>query len=200
MSSSSGLPPERSVSPVEAAIGVSQPPPLRIPDAYTEITLAAELAQRLRGRSADNRPTLTTRVPTQVIWVDAGSEVMVHLDSIKTSIADGLLLVSTDFECDQTGRTPLIAAIAMNKGADAAGLFAATDELPRGNGLLAARWGVIYQEALWAALTSVVSDHAAERKLFPLALICSGGLVHLRSGPPLVASRLANPTGAGPAN
>jgi len=181
------------------AATVSQQPPLQIPDSFTDVALAAELGKRLAGRPADSGPALSTRnIPGQVIWIDAGSEVLVHLDSLKTSIADGLLLVSTDLECDQTGRTPLIAAFAMNKGADAAGLFAATDELPRGNGLLAARWGVIYQQAVWASLTSLISDHATERKLSPLALICSSGQLHLRSGPALNAPQLANPTGAGP--
>ena len=183
---------------VNATTG-SQPPPLQIPDSFTDVALAAELGQRLTGRSADTGSVLSTRkIPGQVIWVDSGSEVMVYLTSIRTSIADGLLLVSTDFECDQTGRTPLIAAFAMNKGIDAAGLFATTDELPRGNGILAARWGAIYQNAVWAALTSLIADHAAERKLFPLALICSGNVLRLRSGPPIIASQFSIKAG-GPA-
>ncbi|HXA51896.1 MAG TPA: hypothetical protein VNV86_16385 [Candidatus Acidoferrum sp.] len=178
------------------ATTVPQPPPLQIPDSFTDVALAAELAQRLAGRAADTGPVLSTRkIPGQVIWVDAGSEIMVYLNSTKTSIADGLLLVSTDFECDQTGRTPLIAAFAMNKGVDSAGLFATTDEFPRGNGILAARWGAIYQNAVWAALTSLVADHAAERKLFPLALVCTANVLHLRSGPRLDASQFSTKTG-----
>ena len=178
------------VSP--SATAVSQPPPLKIPDSYTEATLATELGQRLAGRSADTAPTLASRhIAGQVIWVDAGNEVVVHLDSLKTHIADGLLLVSVDFECDQTGRTPLIVAFGMNHGADAAGLFMTTDAYPRGNGLLASRWGAIYQNAVWAALTGLISDHASERKLFPLALICSNATLQLRSGAPLNAQQLA---------
>lgn len=171
----------------------SQPPPLKIPDSFTEAALASELSQRLAGSPAAGSAALTTRqIPGQVIWVDAGSEVLVHLNSTQTHIGDGLLLVSVDFECDQTGRTPLVAAFAMNRDLDAAGLFSATDELPRGNGLLAARWGRIYQDAVWAALTGLVSDHAAERKLSALALICTKGTLTLRSGAPLNASQLAS--------
>lgn len=180
------------------ATTVSQPPPLKIPDSFTEAMLATELGQRLAGRSAETGPVLSTRhIPGQVIWVDAGSEVMVYLNSTKTHIGDGLLLVSVDFECDQTGRTPLIAAFGMNRGSDAAGLFCTTDELPRGNGLLAARWGRIYQDAVWAALTSLISDHAAERKLFPRALICANSTLTLRSGTPLNASQLISPNSPG---
>lgn len=178
--------------PLSSTAG-SQPPPLKIPDSFTEATLASDLAQRLAGSPAGGSAALTTRqIPGQVIWVDAGSEVMVHFNSTHTHIGDGLLLVSVDFECDQTGRTPLVAAFAMNRGLDAAGLFSATDELPRGNGLLAARWGRIYQDAVWAALTGLISDHAAERKLSPLALICTKGTLTLRSGAPLNASQLAS--------
>jgi|SRR5579872_27983 len=174
-------------------IAGSQPPPLKIPDAFTEATLATELGQRLSGPPAAGGATLTRqRAAGQVIWVDAGSEVMVHLASVQTHIADGLLLVAVDFECDQTGRTTMVASFAMNSGSDAAGLFSATDELPRGNGLLAARWGRIYQDAVWAALTGLISDHAAERKLFPLGLICAKGMLTLRSGTPLIASQLAS--------
>jgi hypothetical protein len=180
----------QSVSPFATA--VTPPPPLKIPDVFTEATLATELGQRLTGRSADTGAAVTSRhIAGQVIWLDAGSEVMVHLDSTKTHIGDGQLLVSVDFECDQTGRTPLIAAFGMNRGSDAAGLFCTTDALPRGNGLLAARWGRIYQDALWAALTSLIADHAAERKLFPLALICANSTLRLASGPPLNARQLA---------
>ena len=175
---------------------VSQAPALLIPDSFTETALAAELGKRLAGTPAETAPALSTRrITGQVIWVDAGSEVMLHLDSTKVHIADGLLVVSVDFDCDQTGRTPLIAAFGMNKGADAAGLFSTTDELPRGNGLLAARWGRIYQDAIWAALTGLLSDHAAERKLFPLALVCAKSTLTLHSGPALNATGPASPTG-----
>jgi hypothetical protein len=186
----------------EPASGLAavQPPPLQIPDSFTEATLATELAHRLVGRAASQTPVLSTaRFPSKVIWEDAGSEVLVHLDSVQTKLADGLLLVSADFECDQTGRTPLVAVFALTNGADAAGLFATTDELPRGNGLLAARWGIIFQDAVWAALTSLISDHAAERKLFPLALISTGGQLNLRSGPPITATQFISTSGPGPA-
>ena len=184
------------IVPPSLAVAVSQPPPLKIPDSFNEASLAAELAKRLTGRPTGANPVIATRnIAGQVIWVDAGSEVMLHLDSAKTHITDGMLLVSVDFDCDQTGRTPLVAAFAMNHATDGAGLFCATDELPRGNGLLAARWGKIYQDAIWAALTSLVSDHAAERKLSPLALICANATLTLRSGAALAASQFVAPAG-----
>jgi hypothetical protein len=178
----------------------SEPPPLQIPESFTEATLAPELAHRLVGRVASPTPAFTpSRFPPKAIWVDTGSEVLLHLDSVQAKLADGLLLVSVDFECDQTGRTPLVASFALTTGADAAGLFATTDELPRGNGLLASRWGKIFQDTVWAALTSLISDHAAERKLFPLGLIASGSQLNLHSGPPLTASQFISPGGTGPA-
>jgi hypothetical protein len=161
---------------------------------FNDVALAAELGRRLAGKPEGSGNAFSTgRFPGAVVWVDAGSEVAVYLDSAKTKIADGLLLVSVDFECDQTGRTPLVVALAMNKGIDSAGLFATTDELPRGNGLLAARWGKIFQEAVWAALTSLLSDHAAERRLSPLALTVVNGQLQLHSGNPIVVTNPSIP-------
>ena len=176
-----------------AAISISSgPPPLQIPDLFTSALLNAALRSRLAGRPATPGSTLPGAADlTQVVWVDAGSEVLVHLDSIQTSISAGMLLISVDFECDQIGRAALVAVFAMNSGTDAAGLFAATDELPRGNGLLAARWGKIFQNAIWAALTGLVSDHAAERKLAPLGLVATANGLTLHSGPALDVRQFA---------
>jgi hypothetical protein len=107
-----------------------------------------------------------------VIWVDRGDEVLVHLDSVRVKIADRLLLMSVDLETDQTGRTPLIAAFALGDDKDPAGLVAVTDDLPRGNGVLASRWGKILQEALWAVpatqAQAILGKDPAELKVSPM--------------------------------
>jgi hypothetical protein len=122
-----------------------------------------------------------------VIWVDRGDEVLVHLDSISIRISVGVLLVSVDLETDQTGRTPLVVTLALGVPGDPAGLVAVTDELPRGNGLLAARWGQTLQQAVWASLLQVAGDHAAERGLHPLGITASESFITLLAGPALIA-------------
>jgi len=70
---------------------------------------------------------------------------------------------------------------------DPAGLVVVTDNLPRGNALLASRWGQALQAAMWASFLSLSTDHADERKSAPLGISASQGYLHLRSGAPLKA-------------
>ncbi len=104
-----------------------------------------------------------------------------NLDSTSTMITGQMVLVSIDLESDQTGRTPLVVAFALPPSEEA-GLVAATDEYPRGNGLLASRWGPVVQAAAWSAMLTLASDHASERGLAPLGLAVTGGQLHLIAG------------------
>jgi hypothetical protein len=158
---------------------------LRIPDKFDASTLARELALRIAGTPADGSipAPLASRA---VIWVNAGSEVLAHLDSIQTRLLKGTLLVSIDLETDQTGRTPLIVALNLSADpSDPAGLVATTDEYPRGDGRLAARWGRPLQAAVWASLLSLAQDHAAERSGAPRAITIVEGALTLQAGRPL---------------
>jgi hypothetical protein len=173
-----------------AALPPDGRPPLRIPDRLDEIALASAIAQRLCGTPADGS-TPTGRTPSQVIWVDRGDEVLVHLDSIRTRVLDRMLLVSVDLETDQTGRATLVVPLALGNAADAAGLVAVTDEYPRGNGLLASRWGDAVQAAVWSSVLGIATDHATERGAAPLSINASTGAIVLQSGPALSAARLS---------
>jgi hypothetical protein len=117
-----------------------------------------------------------------VIWVENGDEVLVHLDSMRVRVLDGIVLVSVDLETDQTGRTPLVVSFAVGKANDPAGLVAVTDEFPRGNGLLASRWGRALQAAAWASLLGVANDHATERASAPLGIAATQGRISLTAG------------------
>jgi hypothetical protein len=154
-----------------------------IPGQITGTDVASYLAVRLAGTPADGSAPPAAN-PSSVVWVDSGDEVLVHLDSTTTQIAQQSLLVSIDLECDQTGRTPLVVAFALPPD-DTAGLVVATDEYPRGNGLLAARWGAAVQAAVWSAFLSLASDHAAQHGQVPRALAVADGNLHLISGQPL---------------
>ena len=92
---------------------------------------------------------------------------LVHLDSLQVRILDGMLLVSVDLETDQTGRATMVVALALGKPGDLAGLIATTDEIPRGNPLLASRWGKTLQDAVWGALLSLAGDLARDTKAVP---------------------------------
>jgi len=158
--------------------------PPSIPDQLGESALASELSTRLAGKPADGSAAPAT-TPTKVIWVDQGDEVLVHLDSMAVRIMDRIVLVSVDLETDQTGRTPLIVSFSVGGDNDPAGLVSVTDEFPRGNGLLASRWGRALQAAAWASVLGIANDHAAERGLAPLGIVAASGTLSLKAGPPL---------------
>jgi hypothetical protein len=166
-----------------------QGPPLKIPDTLDEPALSSTLAQRLAGSPADGTTSGQDSAP-EVIWVESGDEVLVHLDSTQVRMLDGALLVSVDLETDQTGRSPLVVILALGASGDPAGLMAVTDDLPRGNGVLAARWGQVFQTAVWASLLGLASDHASERGSSPMGIAVAPGALSLRVGPPLSAVAL----------
>lgn len=154
-----------------------------IPDQIAGSSLASYLLPRFAGTPADG----STAVPiTQntVVWVDHGDEVLVHLDSLTTQIVNQAVLVSIDLECDQTGRTPLVVALSLGTDAQG-GLIATTDDFPRGNGVLAARWGSAVQSAVWSSLLSLATDHATERAMSPIALVIQNEQLQLGVGPAL---------------
>ena len=151
--------------------------------------LAAQLRGRLIGPPSDGSAAAQPATVKQVVWVDAGDEVLVHLDSIKVRLLDRAIVVSIDLEADQTGRAPLIVTFSLGGARDQAGLVATTDEIPHGNPLLAARWGRVVQSALWAALMGLASDHAAERGQEPQAIQVKPGTIQFKAQITKVVSR-----------
>lgn len=178
------------------------PPPFSIPDQLDPPTLGAALTLRLSGNPADGSRPLdpSASPPSQVIWVDNGDEVLVHLDSTKAQIQQQTLLVSVDLETDQTGRQPLVVVLALGDGTDGAGLIATTDELPRGNALLAARWGQALQASVWAVLMQLAQEHAFERSKAPRGLTIANGLLNLVADVPLQAGTSPPPGTPRPAS
>ena len=161
---------------------VPGPAPPSIPDVLSEADVETLLAVRLAGTPADGSAP-SGSAPTSVIWVDQGDEVLVHLDSVAVRYVGQSMLVSMDLETDQTGRTPLVVPFALgNDSAAGATLVAATEEFPRGNALLAARWGAAMRDAAWSALLGLASDHAAERDATPLGLTLQSGALRLSAG------------------
>lgn len=165
-------------------------PSPKIPDQLDEPALTNHLTIRLAGTPADGS-TPSAQLAWKVIWVDHGDEVLVHLDSLKTRIMDGTVLISVELETDQTGRTPLVVSFAVGGVNDPAGLVATTDEFPRGNGILAARWGRALQAAAWASLLAIAADHASERASAPRGIAAVAGKLALFAGPPLKVTGVA---------
>jgi hypothetical protein len=81
-----------------------------------------------------------------------------------------------------------VVAFAMGGADDPAGLVATTDDYPRGNGPLAARWGKALQAALWASVLALAQDHATERGLAARGIAVAAGQLTLQPTTPLSAS------------
>jgi len=165
----------------------SQTPPT-IPDTLDETTLSGLLGVRLTGSPADGAAR-SGATASAVVWVDQGDAVLVHLDSVAVRFVGTAVLVSMDLECDQTGRTPLVVAFALGSDASTgAAMVAVTEAFPRGNPLLAARWGAVVRNAAWSAFLQLALDHATERGLAPRGLTLSGGQLHLTASTALKAA------------
>ncbi len=163
------------------------------PDVVTEANLPALLIVRMAGTPAEGVKAFTAIshmavALSKVIWVDAGDEVLVHLDSIRVKVLDRLLLVSVDLETDQTGRATLVVSLALGGDGDLAGLVATTDELPRGTGLLASRWGRILQDAVWSALLGIAQDFARVHGGIPTGISAVPGMLKFVYGDSFVVT------------
>jgi hypothetical protein len=158
------------------------PPGHSVPSSFDTTTLAAAVGVRLAGTPLPGTTPVGATAPAEVVWVDGGSEVLVHLDSLQTRMLDGTLLVSLDLETDETGRSPVVVSFALGSPGDPAGLIAVTDEVPDGDPLITARWGRAVQTAVWSSLLALVSDHADERRAAPRGIAVSAGRLDLHAG------------------
>lgn len=121
----------------------------------------------------------------RVLWEDAGDEALVHLDSVIARLLPRTVLVSADLETDQTGVGALIVTFALGSLQDKTGLFAMSEERVRGHPLLAARWGTIFRETVWAALLAAARVHATERGKVPVALHPMQGKLNFAASAPI---------------
>jgi hypothetical protein len=181
----------------EPVPGPCPEPGHHVPSSFDPGELAGEIAARIAGGAADGSALPAAAAPpARVVWVDGGDEVLVHLDSTQVRIAGDALLVSVDLEADQTGRSPVVVALALGGRGGDAGLFAVTDEVPRGHPVLVNRWGRAMQDAVWASLLGLVGDHALERGRWPDGFFPEAGRLHLNAGPAVTVA--AAPGGTPP--
>lgn len=93
-----------------------------------------------------------------VIWVEDGSEVIVHTDSLGAVFQDGYALFTIDMECDQVGRAPMVLAFYLGPKEELTNLVATTEEAPSGHPGIVGRWSEAMQDALWLGLLDLTID------------------------------------------
>lgn len=155
-------------------------PPREIPDRIAPGALGPLLGVRIAGTPASVGAPDGARGAGAVVWIDCGDEVIVHLDSIKAGLASNVLLVAIDLETDDTGRQTLVVPLAPGTQADDE-LTLVTEDVPRGHAELAARWGRILQDAIFAAIEDMARTHAGERQAVAKALVIADGALAFRA-------------------
>lgn len=112
------------------------------------------------------RQQLSPGVPLNapVVWTHGDSEAVFHPDKLRLSLLPGLVLIEVTLETDQTGASVLVVPFSTGKSPADATLTVVTEELPRGDPLLAARWGEIVQNELWDGLLNVGQDYLRQRR------------------------------------
>jgi hypothetical protein len=149
-----------------------------VPDKLDEKQVANIVRLTLSGGKDSSRSQ-------RVVWEDAGDEALVHLDSVVVRLLPRTILVSAEFETDQTGVGALIVTFALGSTQDKTGLFAMSEDRVRGHPLLASRWGAIFRETVWAALLASARTHATERGKMPSALHPMKGKLNFVAAAPI---------------
>lgn len=139
-----------------------------VADRLDEAGARALIQRALAGGTAPGRSSEGGE--RAVLWHDLGDEALVYIDSVVVRMIKRFAVVSVDLETEQTGRAALIVTLAFGTTQDGAGLVAATDQMPRGHPLLAARWGKALQDTVWSALLDLARAHAEERGKVALAI------------------------------
>jgi hypothetical protein len=79
-----------------------------VPDGHSERDVA-DVARRALAGGADVANERGDR--RTVLWDDGGDQTLVHLDSVVVKLLPRFVIVSVDFETDQTGVAPLIGTL-----------------------------------------------------------------------------------------
>lgn len=118
----------------------------------------------------------------QVVWEQAGSELLVHHRQTRVAVLEGLVLVGITVETRETGRVEVTVPFAVGRPDRLAGMVVTTEPAPRGPTVIIDRWGEAIIAHCWRLLMDVVSTLCARvgvdtggRPLLPGAIVASRG-------------------------
>ena len=110
--------------------------------------LAGAFGEALRGPRHPRSP--------EVIWTDGGAQVVLHVGKLQVRAIDNTLLVAVDTESSEFGVAPLMTRFVFGDDDGPASLVGATDSNVLGHPQIAARWGELFRDVLWAAFARLV--------------------------------------------
>ncbi|MFI5706616.1 hypothetical protein [Kribbella sp. NPDC051620] len=105
-----------------------------------------------------------------VVWSDRGSQIVLHVGKLQLRALQNTIVVAVDTESAEFGVAPLIVRFVFGGRQDPASLVAATDEGALGHPAIAARWGTLFRDVIWAALVRLLVSHADSHGLAPASV------------------------------
>jgi hypothetical protein len=136
--------------------------------------LTAQAARRALGAAEARR-----RI-TEVVWSDAGDELVVDPAGVTTATATGAVVLTIPVRCDQTGPATVEVTFAVRSTDRPAGLHAATPARPRGPAVIVDRWADALIAFAWSAVlelaesvTAAMGRDARGDRLIPGALVAT---------------------------
>jgi len=100
----------------------------------------------------------------EVVWSDGGSQIVLHVGKLQVRTVQTALVVAVDTESSEFGVAPLVVRFVFGKEGGPASLVAATDETALGHPQVAARWGPLFRDVVWAAFARQVELGAAGKQ------------------------------------
>lgn len=94
---------------------------------------------------------------TEVVWVNADSQLAVGLVGLDLETSDGFMTVSIPVRCDQVGSATVEVTFATGRERSPAGLFAATHRRPVGPALVVEVWGEHLVAFAWQCVLGLLS-------------------------------------------
>jgi hypothetical protein len=95
----------------------------------------------------------------EVIWTDGGAQIVLHVGKLQVRTVDNAILVAIDSESAEFGVAPLMTRFVFGADDGPASLVAATDAHALGHPQVAARWGGLFCDVIWAAFARLVEVH-----------------------------------------
>lgn len=97
---------------------------------------------------------------TEVVWVEADSELAVGIAAVGITIGDGVVEIRIPVRCDQSGPAEVLVTFAVGGPGRPAGLYAATPRRPTGPPAVVDVWGEALVAFAWQTLLGLAAQIA----------------------------------------
>jgi len=118
-----------------------------------EITLTLDV---LAGAFRDALCGPRYRDSPEVVWTDGGAQILLHVGKLQVRAIENAVIVAVDTESEEFGVAPLMTRFVFGEDKSPASLVAATDAQALGHPQVAARWGALFRDVVWAAFARLV--------------------------------------------